>query len=108
MPAVYNAIDIASLSSYGEGFPNVIGEAMACGVPCVVTDVGDSKLMVGDKGIVVSQKDFQALADAWETMITRIEDPRLQLGEKVRRRIVEQFGIDTLIRREEAALRNLF
>jgi len=50
---VFAALDIASSSSYGEGFPNTIGEAMATGVPCVVTDVGDSKVIVGDTGIVV-------------------------------------------------------
>lgn len=105
MPAVYNALDILTLSSITEGFPNVIGEAMACGIPCVVTDVGDSAWVVADLGIVVSPRDPEALAQALQTMITRIEDP---LGEKVRRRIVEQFSIDTLIRRTDAALRNLF
>jgi len=107
MSRVYNALDIVTSSSISEGFPNVIGEAMACGIPCVVTDAGDSAWIVGDLGMVVSPKDFQALARAWQTMITRIEDPKSPLGEKVRRRIVEQFGIDTLIRRTEAALTNL-
>jgi glycosyltransferase involved in cell wall biosynthesis len=66
MTAVFNSFDIAtSASAYGEGFGNVIGEAMACNIPCVVTDVGDSKMIVGDTGIVVPPRNPQALADAW-------------------------------------------
>jgi glycosyltransferase involved in cell wall biosynthesis len=108
MPAVYNAMDIASLSSsYGEGFPNVIGEAMACGAPCVVTDVGDLQWIVGNTGIVVYPRNPKLLSEAWQTMITRIGNHELQLREKVRQRIAEQFGVDTLIQRTEAVLRSL-
>src|SRR5687767_5895277 len=57
MPAVYNALDLLCSASTGEGFSNVIGEAMACGVPCVVTDVGDSNWIVGESGHAVPPRD---------------------------------------------------
>ena len=105
MPAVYSALDIASSSSsYGEGFSNTIAEAMACGVPCVVTDVGDSALIVGDAGSVVPPGDYNALAAAIGRLIDRPHEERLVLGEVCRARVVSEFGIDRLIQRTEEAL----
>lgn len=94
MPDVYNAFDLVTSSSISEGFPNVIGEAMACGVPCVVTDVGDSAMLVGDTGIVVPSGDPRALADGWKIML---KQPNLaSLGSVARERIIAEFSVDKL------------
>jgi len=104
MPAVFNALNIAcSSSSDGEGFPNVVGEAMACGVPCVVTDVGDSAWIVGDKGVVVPPKNPEALKTAINELIdkTNLDDyNRLE----IRQLIVEQFSVRQLVLKTKAAL----
>jgi glycosyltransferase involved in cell wall biosynthesis len=108
MHAVYNAMTIAtSASSFGEGFSNVIGEAMACGIPCVATNVGDSALIVGDTGPVISPGDPAALSAVWRDLIENGSDARRTMGEKARQRIVEQFSVDMLVGRTEAALSNL-
>jgi glycosyltransferase involved in cell wall biosynthesis len=105
MPSVYNALDIAvSSSSYGEGFSNVIGEAMACGVPCVVTNVGDSAWVVGDAGEVGPPKDPVALKNA----IERLLDVRPRTPAQIRLRVVERLSTETLIVNTERALLALF
>ncbi len=109
MAAVYSALDIAVSSSRGEGFSNVIAEAMACGRPCVVTDVGDSARIVGDSGAVVDASDPPALADAIESMRKRLEAPgeaaRLQAA--TRARIEGNYSIDSLLCLSERAFRAL-
>ena len=100
MPEVYNALDIACSSSLSEGLPNTIAEAMACGVPCVVTDVGDSALLVGDTGIVVPPNDPQALAQALAECITM---PASMRGNP-RSRIEERFAVSQLVNNTTAAL----
>ncbi len=95
--AVYNAIDIlSSTSSYGEGFPNVIGEAMACGVPCVVTDVGDSALIVGETGLVVPSRKSDAVCQAWEKMLLM---DRRDIAIKARFRIEQNFSLENAVQR---------
>jgi len=92
-PYITAALDIAGSASYSEAFPNVIGEAMSCGVPCVVTDVGDSAWLVGDTGFFVTPRDSNALADAWTELINRGEQGRQTLGTAARSRIAGMFSI---------------
>ncbi|HEX8183256.1 MAG TPA: glycosyltransferase [Blastocatellia bacterium] len=96
MPRLAAAMDIASLSSYCEGFPNAIGEAMACGVPCVATDVGDSSKVIGDTGQIVPPRDPSALADAWKRLIDMGDERRRMLGMLARERIVEKFSLGAI------------
>ncbi|HXG91034.1 MAG TPA: glycosyltransferase [Blastocatellia bacterium] len=103
MPAVYNALDVLVSSSLGEGFPNVIGEAMSCGVPTVATDVGDSALIIGETGLIVPPADPDALKTALIKTAQRIRAADFNRG-AIRQRIVDCFSVSALEQRTEAAL----
>jgi glycosyltransferase involved in cell wall biosynthesis len=72
----------------------VLGEAMSCQIPCVATDIGDSRTVIGDTGVVVSPKDPQALADAWQKLIILGQEKRQNLGKQARQRIQDNFNLD--------------
>jgi len=99
IPDIVAGLDIAALSSATEAFPNVLGEAMACGVPCVATDVGDSAWIVGRAGIVVPPRDSEALADALGRMVALGCEGRRQLGVAARARVIEHFEVDDIVGR---------
>lgn len=99
VPEILAALDIATLSSCGEAFPNVVGEAMACGVPCVVTDVGDSAMIVGETGIVVKPQNASDLANGWTELIDAGNEYRREMGNKARTRIRDTFSIETVAAR---------
>jgi glycosyltransferase involved in cell wall biosynthesis len=102
MPRLTAALDIASLSSaYEEGFPNIIGEAMACGVPCVVSDVSDSPWIVGDSGRVVPPRNPEALARSWKDLIELGLEGRKALGETARSRVIECFSLISVVEQYE-------
>lgn len=83
--------DIYCLSSTSEGFPNTIAEAMAMGVPCVATDAGDARIIVGDTGIVTPVSDEQALAAGLVSIATLGEDEYQQLSHQARSRIAQHY-----------------
>lgn len=87
------AMDVFCLSSRNEGFPNVVGEAMAAGVPCVVTDVGDTALLVGDTGVVVPKENPAALATGLQRLLAMTPDDRRALGRRASDRVREQFTV---------------
>ena len=101
IPRLTAALDIATSSSVGEAFSNAIGEAMACAVPCAVTDVGDSAWIVGDTGRVARPADAEALAKSWLDLIEIGDKSRRELGLAARRRVEENFNLPNIVRRYE-------
>lgn len=100
---VMPALDVlVSSSCSGEAFPLVVGEAMACGVPCAVTDVGDSALMVGDMGRVAPPADPAALAAAVDGLLALPAAARRDLGAAARRRVSDNYEIGRVAAMYEA------
>ena len=93
IPALMSTIDVLVLPSKGEGFPNVLGEAMACERPCIATAVGDCAMIVGDCGMVVPPRDSTALADAIQSMCEKSVAERLDIGRRARQRIEQNYTI---------------
>jgi glycosyltransferase involved in cell wall biosynthesis len=102
IPRLNNAFDIGcSASGWGEGFSNSIGEAMACGVPCAVTEVGDSAYIVADSGFIAPPRAPEALAYAIVRLINMGRSGRQQLGAKARQRIEAEFSLPAIVQSYE-------
>lgn len=105
---IYNGIDILCSSSLAEGFSNVVAEAMSCDVPCVVTEVGDAKHLVGDTGVVVPAQDPTALAAGLRVAICSLEGRTLGHtpfpGGVRRDRICQYFSVENLIKKTQQVL----
>jgi glycosyltransferase involved in cell wall biosynthesis len=102
VPTCLAAMDIFCLSSRTEGFPNVVGEAMAMGLPCVVTNVGDAAMLVAATGVVVPKEDPVALAQGLTRVLEMAHGARQQLGHEARARICAEFTIAHARERFEA------
>jgi glycosyltransferase involved in cell wall biosynthesis len=97
IPCILPGLDLLCLSSqFGEGSPNVLGEAMASGVPCIATDVGDCARMIGETGAIVPPRDSAALAARMLDWINRPAVDRAQAGCAARRRIEEHFSLEKI------------
>jgi len=108
MADVYNALDVATLTSaFGEGFPNAVGEAMACGTPCVVTDVGDSVDIVGEVGLHTPVGDKTALAHGWMELLAQAPEARADRASACRARIVEKYSVATMVEAHRALYQQL-
>ena len=101
LPAIYSACAFTSSSSFGEGFPNVVAESLACEVPCVATDVGDSARVVGPGGIIVPAENSAALAEAWEQILSMPQGKRRQMGQQGRKHIVRNFSTQQMVHATE-------
>lgn len=91
---VYPLLDILTVTSISEAYPMVLIEAMACGVPCVSTDVGDASLILGELGRVAPVQNPELIANAWSSLLQLSANEREALRERVRERAVAEFGLD--------------
>jgi glycosyltransferase involved in cell wall biosynthesis len=109
MGAVYSALDVLVQTSDVEGFPNVLIEALACGTPCVATDVGDSRLIVGDADLMVPPGQPRAIADAVVTVLDELRSDAGSEGRAKARRscLEERFSVDASAANTDRLLRGL-
>lgn len=101
------AMDVFCQSSWSEAFPNVLGEAMASGVPCVATDVGDSALIVGDTGIIVPPKDENLLSEALMSLLEKTLLGQEGMAQAARHRIEVNFSLDAVVNQYSHLYKNL-
>jgi glycosyltransferase involved in cell wall biosynthesis len=108
VPAVMNGLDLHVLSSCAEGFPNVVAEAMACGVYCVATDVGDAAYIIGETGVVVPPEQPEALARGIETGLREVASRgQGRAGEAGRARVLENFDLARMVQSYIAVWRRI-
>ncbi len=96
MPTFYQSVDVFLMTSITEGFPNVLVEAMASGLPCISTDVGDARFIVQDIGAVVPPRNAQALAEAILDYAAKSPVKKLQLKQQARERVKQNFSIESV------------
>lgn len=107
MLAVYNALDISALSSFTEGVPNVLGEAMCCEVPCVTTTAGDAAYVRNDPRWVVPAGDVAGMAACWRSLIAMSPQERAEIGRASREHILAEFTAEGFARKTEAVFESL-
>jgi len=99
VPRLFSAADLATSASCNEAFPIAIGEAMACETPCVVTDVGDCALIVGDTGEVVPPGNPIVLAECWRKLLEAGPEARREMGIAARQRVQLRFALPAIVER---------
>jgi len=107
VPQCLAAMDIFCLHSRTEGFPNVLAEAMAMGLPCVTTDVGDAAMLLADTGVVVPKEDSAALAQGVERLLALDQDALHALGMRAKARVEAKFSMARARERFEAIYRQV-
>lgn len=96
LPQLTAALDIAISPSWNEGFSNALGEALACGVPCVATRVGDSEFLVGSAGRTIPPGNLEAMIEALNSLLALSREERIKLGESGRRRMKAKFSLEAV------------
>lgn len=107
VPELMAALDVLACPSHAEAFPNVVGEAMASGVPCVATDVGDCAYIIGGTGTIVPARDIAGFASGVEALLKLSREQRVALGEKARARVASHFEISRVVRCYEESYESL-
>ena len=102
-----SAMDVFCLSSRSEGFPNVVGEAMSIGIPCVATDVGDVRALLSNTGIVVPKENVQALYEGLAQVVAMSHPLRVAMGQRGRARVIEEFSMSRVTEKFEAIYRSV-
>lgn len=97
VPLCMSAMDIFCSPSRTEAFPQVVGEAMLIGCPCVVTDVGDTAFVVGDTAVVVERENAPALADGLAQFLRLSKSERKSRGRLARERIRREFSLNRTV-----------
>jgi glycosyltransferase involved in cell wall biosynthesis len=108
VPAITAALDLAVSPSHMEGFPNAVGEAMSCGVPCVVTDVGDSAALLAEAGRVVPPGDSAIFASACIELLSFDGAERTRIGNVGRKRIKQHYSLQSIVDRYESLYASVF
>jgi len=106
MPTVYCSLDVSCLASFGEGTPNVLLEAMACGTPCVSTDVGDAKQLLMNTGEIVPVGNPELMAQAISNMLHRLENEP-DLPQRCRKRIKDSYSLKKHLAETSRALQTV-
>ncbi len=104
---IFPGFDVYCSASINEGFPNVIAEAMACALPCVVTNVGGSAEVVGDSGVIVPSRSGEALAEGLYRYVRLSTVERRVVGERARERVIAQFSLQAMVERYAQLYRSL-
>ena len=107
VPQWLAAMDIFCLHSRTEGFPNVLAEAMAMGLPCITTHVGDAAMLLDDAGVVVPKENSMALAQGVERLLALDQDARHALGMRAKARVEAEFSMTRARERFEAIYRQV-
>lgn len=102
IPACLAAMDIYCMPSSNEGFPNSLGEAMAMGLPCVATDVGDARVLTGDTAVLVPAQDERSLAAGLLQMVDLSDEQRHQIGQRAKARVMAEFSMTRARQRFDA------